>query len=327
MNLLEITDEAVWNDYVNGHPYGHPLQLWGWGEAKRPDWRPVRLVLVDNGQWRAGAQVLLWPIPKTRWFVAYVPRGPVAEAGSVSAKQLMEAVAEWAKAQGALYVRIEPAWRLETLDWPGWKRAQHQLQMRQTYVVDLTLSRDELLAAMSRKHRQYSGKALRDGVVIRQLEPGVVGDMYHLYSETAARAGFGIHARDYYLNLSRSLGEFSWLYEAQFENQPVAFLWLAAAGSTAFELYGGVNATGQKMRANYALKWQAIVDAQAAGLSLYDFNGRVSEGVSQFKEGFGPQEVDWVGTWDRPLQPFLYGVWEGAWPVIKRAGRLMKGRR
>ncbi|QQR52894.1 peptidoglycan bridge formation glycyltransferase FemA/FemB family protein [bacterium] len=74
--------------------------------------------------------------------------------------------------------------------------------------------------------------------------------------------------------------------------------WLRA-GATAYELYGGVNATGQKMRANYALKWRAITDAQNAGLKFYDFNGRVSDGVSQFKEGFGPDEVDFVGTWDR----------------------------
>lgn len=326
MNLLEIKDKTAWNDYVNAHSGGHPLQLWGWGESKRPGWRPVRLALVEGDTWSAAAQVLLWKIPRTKWVVAYVPRGPVGAAESTVTQELMEQVIDWARQQGAIYVRIEPAWRMSDLKWPGWRQAKHQLQMRQTYVIDLTKPLDEIQAAMSRKHRQYSGKALRDGVEVRRLEPGVIGDMYAIYLATAQRAGFGIHARDYYLNLCRELGTASVLYEARFENQPVAFLWLATGGATAYELYGGVNATGQKMKANYALKWRAITDAQNAGLKFYDFNGRVSDGVSQFKEGFGPDEVDFVGTWDRPIVPAAYALWEGLWPVIKRVGRVLKGR-
>ena len=110
---------------------------------------------------------------------------------------------------------------------------------------------------------------------------------------------------------------------AEKDGRQVAFLWLAAAGKTAYELYGGVNQEGRDARVNYLLKWQAIAMMKSSGYSIYDFNGRVSEGVSSFKDNFAPAAVDYIGTWDRPFDATLYGIWEGLWPVIKRAGRFV----
>jgi peptidoglycan pentaglycine glycine transferase (the first glycine) len=62
---------------------------------------------------------------------------------------------------------------------------------------------------------------------------------------------------------------------------------------------------------------------QAAGHEVYDFNGRLNEGVSRFKEGFGPDETDYVGTYDYPLNRAGYQLWEHLWPVAKRVGRQM----
>jgi lipid II:glycine glycyltransferase (peptidoglycan interpeptide bridge formation enzyme) len=137
MQLREITDRTAWDKFVIEHAWGHPLQLWGWGEAKRGgNWAPHRLALVDGtaggierrvaggqsqpadgerateprAEWLGAAQVLLWPIPKLGWTIAYVPRGPVVEPGSEAAARLLAELVAWAKAHGALYVRIEPGW-------------------------------------------------------------------------------------------------------------------------------------------------------------------------------------------------------------------------
>ena len=57
MQLMEVTDRADWDRFVAENAWGHPLQLWGWGEAKRTgDWTPHRLALKgDDGQWEAVA--------------------------------------------------------------------------------------------------------------------------------------------------------------------------------------------------------------------------------------------------------------------------------
>ena len=101
-------------------------------------------------------------------------------------------------------------------------------------------------------------------------------------------------------------------------------MWLAAAGRTAYELYGGVNAAGGEIKANYPLKWQAIRAMKAAGYEIYDFNGRLNEGVSRFKDGFGPDETDWIGTYDYPLNAPLYLAWEKLWPLAKPVGRMLR---
>ncbi len=327
MNLIEVTDRVAWDTYVTGNVWGHPLQFWGWGEAKRGNgWEPHRLVLVDGDTWVAAAQVLAWSIPRTGRHIAYVPRGPVAEPGSVAAERLLALLAGWSRQQKALYLRIEPAWT-EGAPGEGWVHARHSIQLAQTFTIDLRQSEDELLEPMSRKHRQYIRKSERDGVSVSRVTDSNLASMYELYSETANRAGFGIHPRSYYEALHRELGTQSWLYYARYEGQPVAFLWLATAGRTAYELYGGVNVTGAEFKANYFLKWRAIEEMKEAALEAYDFNGRLNEGVSRFKDGFGPDETDYIGTWDYPIDKLGYRLWEHLWPTVKVVGRRLNALR
>lgn len=323
MKLVEITDQSVWDTFVSTSAWGHPLQLWGWGETKAlSGWKAYRLGLVDGETILAGVQVLLWRLPKMSNYIVYAPRGPVVEPSSVLSRQLFEEIVEWSKGRKALYIRVEPAWTTGTPQ--GWVHARNALQMSETYTVDLRKAEPDLQAPMSRKHRQYIRKAERDGVSVKRLPIGETGAMFELYLDTAERAGFGIHSRKYYDKLSTDLGGHNYLYEAHLEGKPVAFLWLAAAGKTAYELYGGVNAAGAEMKANYVLKWEAMRAMKAAGYEIYDFNGRLNEGVSRFKDGFGPDQTNYIGTYDYPLNRLGYELWERSWPVAKRIGRVLR---
>ncbi|HUD11872.1 MAG TPA: peptidoglycan bridge formation glycyltransferase FemA/FemB family protein [Candidatus Saccharimonadia bacterium] len=322
MNLIEIEDRQPWDLFIGDHPNGHPLQLWGWGEAKRGNgWVPHRLALrAEDDRWVGAAEVLLWTIPKMGKRIAYAPRGPVVTPGSVEAEELLSRLGDWAKNNNVLYLRIDPAW---TKGHPGkgWLHSNHHLQLSETYTIDLGKGDEELLEPMSRKHRQYIRKSERDGVSVARIDAGGLDEMYEIYLQTAQRAGFGIHDKDYYVRLHSELGSRSYLYYAYFEGKPVAFLWLAGAGEMAYELYGGVSAVGAEMKANYFLKWHAIGQMKSATYQIYDFNGRLNEGVSRFKDGFGPDETDYIGTWDYPLNTLGYQVWEKLWPVAKPVGR------
>ncbi|MBW4061205.1 peptidoglycan bridge formation glycyltransferase FemA/FemB family protein [Candidatus Saccharibacteria bacterium] len=320
MKLIEVTDIAAWNGFVNAHTWGHPLQLWGWGEAKRLNgWSPHRLMRSDG---TVGAQVLLWPIPKTGRFIAYVPRGPICNPDTNAA--LLEALVSWAREHKALYLRVEPAWKVASFP-SGWKKSANSIQLARTYSIDLSKSEDELLSVMERKHRQYIHKSEREGVVVQRVSAQNLDAMWTIYSQTAARAAFGLHERAYYESLWRDLGPAGALYYAEVGNRPEAFLWLATGSKTAYELYGGVTEAGQAARANYTLKWTAMRDMKAAGYTIYDFNGRLNDGVGKFKDGFGPDHTDWIGTWDYPINKLGYAAWENLWPVIRPVGRkLMK---
>src|SRR4051812_42328480 len=105
MELIEITDRTAWDEFVSNSPWGHPLQLWGWGETKASgSWTPYRLALSDGGRIAAGVQVLLWKLPKLNKFIVYAPRGPVSEPGSELTDKLLDATVQWARAHAGLYV-------------------------------------------------------------------------------------------------------------------------------------------------------------------------------------------------------------------------------
>lgn len=321
MQLIEISERAVWDEYVRGHAFGHPLQLWGWGEIKAANgWSAHRLATVGRDSWSGGAQVLLWKIPKTNRVIAYVPRGPVVDPTSSAARMLLEELGTWARERNALYLRIEPAWQSASLP-SGWRPARSHIQMAETYTIDLSIDRDELFGRMGRKHRQYTRQAERNGVTVRQGAAGDLEAVYAIYEQTAERAGFGLHAKAYYERVMSQLGESSQLLIADAEAKPVAFLWLATTDSTAYELYGGMNSTAAELHANYFLKWQAICRMQDRNVATYDFNGRVSDGVSTFKAGFGPDVTDYMGTYDLPISWIGYQTWERLWPVAKPLGR------
>src|SRR5690242_368306 len=123
MKAVEVTDRNAWDAKVSNSPWGHPLQLWGWGETKRANgWTAHRLEFEGAGL----AQVLMWRVPRLGNKIAYVPRGPVVDPGSPQMKRLMEALAGWAREQGAMYVRVEPAWTAARFG-RGWMRAKHQI--------------------------------------------------------------------------------------------------------------------------------------------------------------------------------------------------------
>lgn len=318
-SLTEITDQTTWDELVSSNPWGHPLQLWGWGEAKRATgWMVHHLAFLEDEQIIGLAQVLLWRIPKTHYNLAYIPRGPVINPASSRLNEMLAALCDWSKEHEAVYLRIEPAWKDLTLP-PTWRHARNQIQLAGTYTIDLKKTPDELMSPMTKKHRQYIRKAERNGISIERstdIEP-----MFKLYEETAARAGFGLHPKSYYVDLMNQIGDNNYLFYAMFEKQPVAFLWLAAAGNTAYELYGGVNAIGQEQKANYFLKWHSINTMKEKGYEIYDLNGRFNEGVGQFKVGFAPDETDYIGTYDFVFNRLGYNLWERLWPMAKPIGR------
>ena len=119
------------------------------------------------------------------------------------------------------------------------------------------------------------------------------------------------------------MADHSPVFAAYVNDEPVAFLWMGISQSTAYELYGGMNEEGQRIRANYALKWHVIRKMKEWGLEEYDFGGLVAGGVSNFKQGWTAEVTTFAGTYDYPLSP-LYGVWTSLLPKVKRVVQKLK---
>ena len=125
---------------------------------------------------------------------------------------------------------------------------------------------------MAKKTRQYIRKSGAEAVIIRRVHTrNELDKCLAVYHETSKRAGFGLHSDQYYYDVFDKMGDYSPVFAAYVDEQPIAFLWLAISADTSYELYGGMNDLGQQLRANYALKWQAILKCREWGLMRYDF--------------------------------------------------------
>ena len=372
LKIIEITDRKEWDDFINEHG-GHPLQLWGWGELKSqsPNWK-VKRVFLKNGEEKyidrkkkdhsdivAAAQILVRKLPFPLRNFAYIPRGAlVISKKPIERARIPREIVLWASKNikpKPVCLTMEPDWDNGDFELSnGWRRSKNTILIPRTLVLDLTQNKDELLAKMSKKTRQYIRKSGGE-VKVRQLKTKEEIDRaLEIYTETAKRAGFAIHSKDYYRKLYQKMGENSPIFgafiekaqgdfskneEENFESEyktpderiaeklknqeMVAFLWFAQSDSVAFELYGGMTEAGQKVRANYILKWIAIIEMKNRGVKRYDFNGLLNDRISKFKAGFANHEDLLVGTLDFPISK-SYFIWNSFLPTAKKIVRKFK---
>ncbi|MFC8923398.1 lipid II:glycine glycyltransferase FemX [Cellulosimicrobium sp. NPDC057127] len=343
LTIRTVTDRTAWDAEVDALG-GHPLQLWGWGEVKGAGaWRPHRLrVTGPDGAVVGLAQVLERRLPAQFKALSYVPRGPVVVGDAdgttddATRSAVTRAVVRWCRDEvGGVGVTLEPDWDAGTpLDLPGSRPAVNPVLYPTTLILDLRRDDDELMAAMAKKTRQYIRKSQREDLEFRAVTGASELDAcLAIYRTTAERAGFGLHEDDYYRLVAAELGEHSPVFAAFARSapdgphdRPVAFVWFAASARTSFELYGGMDDEGQRLRANYGLKWHAITAMRERGVVRYDVNGLLNDGISTFKRGFASHEDELVGSVDVPFSVW-YSAWNKGLPTAKKVVRSLRGGR
>ncbi len=319
LRAWRVTDAEAWNAFVESAPYHAFPQLWEWGQVRAMGgWRPIRLAIGPSPQDPvAGAQLLLRRLPVVGWHLAYVPRGPVGHLDDPAVQAaLISALHALGRAEKIATVRADPEARPETpygqalLDAP-W-RAAPKIQPPTTRVIDLTGGSETLKANLKRKHRQYVNKAERSGVTIERFDgstpAGVISpalvDFNRIYQLTADRAGFVARQAFYYervWSIFAPTGRVRLSFAVR-DGERVAVLFHFTCGERAVESYGGMTESGADARANYLLKWAAISDFADEGLAVYDMWGLATGGIRQFKEGFGGDEIAYVGARDLVLR-------------------------
>lgn len=320
--ITRCENKQQWDDYANDLG-GHPLQLSGWGSVKSAhNWSASQVLYEHDGIVKGGAQLLVRTLPWPFKRLTYVPRGPFGALGE-SAEAMAELVAYVKQNIGGTLITAEPD--MEVAGWgSGWKKSPNTILILRTLVLDLSKTEEDLLGDMTKKTRQYIRKSEREGVEIRRIKTReALADVMAIYRDTARRAGFALHGDDYYYDLFDMLGENNLILGAYYQGELVSFVWNAISATVAFELYGGMSERGQELRANYCLKWHAITKCKKWGITRYDMNGLLNDGVSTFKIGFASHENMLAGTYDFPLSP-LYIVWAKLLPLGKKIVRKLK---
>lgn len=259
--------------------------------------------------------------------VIYAPYGPVAE--SLEAFDAATgALVALAKAEGAAFVRMEPAAAGFTasdadalLRARGMTPAPVNQQPELSWVVDLEGDFKDVLAGMKPTNRNLYRNIHKKGVTFRaSQDPADISVLLHFLHLTAARNGFKPQSDEYLTQVAASLlpNGAGTLFIAELEGEPIAAAFAYDSADTRVYAHAALDDTHRKLSAGIPLLVTLMADAKEKGLKHVDLWGVAPEdqpdhkwaGFTAFKKSFGGREVSYPGTWDLPVNKLRYGAYQ-----------------
>jgi peptidoglycan pentaglycine glycine transferase (the first glycine) len=339
MRAATRAEISGWDDLVVHNPDGgHVLQTRAWGEFKRNHgWLP-RYLVSDAGGVPVAILALQRDIPGLG-HLWYVPKGP----GVSSAAQLAGALRGAGTASHAFCLKVEPelvdsdGTRVALRDL-GLRKARHDVQItRATIVVDLRPDEERLLASFRPKTRYNIRLATRRGVSVSTvpLDRHSIDTMYALMAATRDRAGFTLRSKEYfagYWRLHEAAGQ-GQLFFAHWQGTVLAGVFATFLGRKGWYKDGGSVKEHGDVMAPHLLQWEVMRWLRARGIESYDLVAVPARdqlapshplyGLYRFKSGFSDQITEFAGTWDLPLRPLRYALWNS---VAERAAHQLTYR-
>jgi len=334
MRFIELTNKKILDDFVSTNS-GDFLQSWGWGEFQISVGSKIeRLgVIGDNDDLLAAVTIIKRALPFgfAYWFV---PRGPVIAKSQFPISNfqtnsksqfpnnaydfLMNELKIRAGQEKIVFLRFEPPVVNNVPEYHFWKELVSAknifptiaLEPAQTRMLDLTIGVANILADMHQKTRYNVRLAEKKGVKIFIGDEKDCDDWWQILQETGGRDGFRLHSKKYYAAMMQ-IG-FMKLYLARHDNKILAGILVSHFGQTATYVHGASSNEGRHLMAPYLLQWEAIKESLTENYQYYDFYGvdKVKwPGVTRFKEGFGGQNMAYLGTFDLVFNRGYYGLY------------------
>ena len=353
VDLVKIQNPSDWNKIILALPNAHILQTWQWGQVKAAyGWQPLPYIWKDNDNNITAAALVLCRSTglgkgAIRLNVLYIPKGPLLKWEDKSiTEQVVSDLEKLAKERKAILIKIDPdvpiGWGIpgnesswddlqgirlkELLIDNGWRFSQDQIQFRNTVLIDLTQTEEQLLSAMKQKTRYNIRLAGKKGVTVRIGSPEDIPMLNDMYAYTAVRDGFIIRSADYYDTLWRTFIK-DGLAEpliAEFSGKPIAAVFIFHFAGISRYLYGMSYDEHREAMPNHLLQWQAMIRSKELECHTYDMWGAPDEfneqdslwGVYRFKEGFGGKVLRTLGAWDFPNRPLSYQLYTRVLPEV-----------
>lgn len=328
----------------------HPVQTWEWGEFQEAQGHKVyRLGVFDNTKMVSVYMVSFHQIPHTNFSIGTILRGPAID------KDMIENVRKIAEKENAIFVKFEPddiekvydnnyqllKNKSVLLNYQNLVTSPKVAFYPHTFIIDLKKTEDELLAQMSQKTRYNIKIANRHGVTITHSTSDADFEIYlKLLFDTTKRQGFYLHSEDYHRrqwSILKGTGMVE-IFLATYEGQTLAAFMIFKLKDRLFYPYGASLDTHREVMAPTLLMWEAIKYGQSLGLKTFDMWGCLGPdanasqqgfGFHRFKQGYGGNLVQFVGTYDLVINPQFYKIYnlvdKYRWKLLRLKASIFRG--
>jgi lipid II:glycine glycyltransferase (peptidoglycan interpeptide bridge formation enzyme) len=327
MEIREVKDKKIWEDFLLGCEEKTFLQSWNWGEFCKKEGNKIwRLGVFDSNNLIAAA--FFYKIKAKRGTFLFLPHGPVAIKRETSdLKQilglLLKELKKIAKEENASFIRIgsilgrneENNKIFKDL---GFREAPIHIHPDLTWELDITPSEEEILAQMRKTTRYLIRQAQKNPEIkiIKSLDINDVEKFNELNQQTVDRHHFVPFSLDYlkneFLTFSQDgqISIFLGKYRDEIVSSGIFIFWQGIA----FYHHGSSSLKYPKIPVSYLLLWEAIEEARNRGCKKFNFWGVSPEsdkthpwsGLSLFKMGFGGHQTEYVKTQDFPISKKYY---------------------
>lgn len=294
----------------------HPLQTAAWAEFRKA----MGVDVAQLHHW----YISFHRIPFTPYTVGYFPKGPLPT------KTMVKELRMLGKEKNAVFIQIEPN---TTARFNLLPPSHHPLFTKYTFIIDLTKSEEELLKAMHPKTRYNIKVAEKHDVKVQEDNSTNAFETYvTLSQETTDRQGFYAHNQRYHRtmwNIMHKAG-IAKLWTATYEGVILAAWIVFIYDGVLYYPYGASSREHREVMAPNLLLWELIKWGKQQKLHAFDLWGAMGPhpnlhdpwyGFHRFKAGFSPRLIEFVGSYDLIINPFLYKIYCFAdtlrWNVLK----------
>jgi lipid II:glycine glycyltransferase (peptidoglycan interpeptide bridge formation enzyme) len=296
----------------------HILQSEMWQEFKNSFGTPAIMA--------GGALYTKHKIPFTNFHYAYCPRvNPSDIQFEELKKSLLEnsCVAIHFDVPNIIKGSIEEKTALEIFNKHCAKSLRDEFA-KANFLLDLTLTENELFNKMANKQRYNTNYAIKKGVKVKKaVGPEDFEIFFSLYKETGDRQGFYFRPKTY---LQRAWEIFSSynacdILIAEYDGKPLSSWMLFVSNGILYYPYGGSTEEMKNLQANCLIGWEAIKYGKEKGCELFDMWGAAVDlndstdayyGFSQFKAKYGGEHVLYIDSYDLILNEAVYKIFNVA---------------
>ncbi len=319
-------EKEKYNAVVN-----HPLQSWEWGEFRQKTGVDVvRMGIFDQERLVKGFQLTIHKLPKSSFTIGYLPKCPLPD------EYIISSLKKIAQEKKCIFIKLEPNVGAPCSKEHCSVNAHKQIEKflfsqgcvygrplftKYTFQIDLQKSEQELLSEMKSKTRYNVGLSQRKGVKIFQdNSPQAFEEYLKLTFETTKRQKFYAHDKKYHRLMWESLhpAGIAHLLEAVYQQKTLVAWILFKFNNVLYYPYGASSSEYREVMASNLIMWEAVRFGRSQGCKIFDLWGSLGPnanprdpwyGFHHFKEGFGPQLIEFVGSFDLIINKPLYKIY------------------